>query len=91
MPARPKAPPVIRLEEPLDEALEYAEMRVREYQVGLRFFTRHPDEHGSVDVFREKLRIYRTLARAVRIAIRAEKAPYPQTLKPANEETHDRT
>lgn len=52
----------------LEEAGEYAESRVRELTVLQRRMTKEMRESGYEDVCRERLRIYRTLAWAARMA-----------------------
>lgn len=57
----------------LEEAEDYAESRVRELTHLLRRMSDELRESGNDDVCRERLRIYRRLAWAVRMARRNEK------------------
>ena len=58
----------------LEEAEDYAEGRVRELTHLLRIMSARAREEGYDDVCREKLRLYRRLAWAVRVARRSQGA-----------------
>lgn len=67
-----EAPGLIEPLADLEEAEDYAEGRVRELTFLLRAMSDRVREEGYDDVCREKLRLYRRLAWAVRVAKRAQ-------------------
>ncbi len=67
-----EAPGLIQSLADLEEAEDYAEGRVRELAHLQRIMTDEMRESGYDDVCRERLRIYRRLAWAVRMARRVQ-------------------
>ena len=65
-----EAPGLIEPLADLDEAEDYAEGRVRELAYLLRTMSDRVREEGYDDICQEKLRLYRRLAWAVRVARR---------------------
>ena len=70
-----EAPGLIEPLADLEEAEDYAEGRVRELALLLRTMSANVRQEGYDDVCRERLRIYRRLAWAVRMARRNQGCP----------------